>query len=428
MKLRNRTRIISLVAVLTAFPNALRAELGEDTHIQETGEVRIEVDRQVFEEFARLFRLGYPPATVMLHAVSTGMSINDILYIAVKSDLSRAQEFYDTADSLLPALPGWVCQAGVDRERYTKAVDPTELGETPSIRRIADFYFTDNRRMIPFPDWEEGRVHTRASVAELTELVTDDQWYVPGEDDGTPLTAPNRPIFISLYRHDQQIVVDSGVERIRRAQQQGLEWLPVVIVYNNSLQRPISDFGPEVTLRELADDFFGEGIEVTAVPEWQVRDYHKMATIDELRELVDVPVREDILAARWESVEQEIRANGGELPRPLLLTLVRSGRGRAWIDDPIAVAVAQDLGIESLPVVLFYHQIDRRPCGEPSNCDEMLCEAATAAGAPEGTCDSDEGQSTAHGGGAPGSGESVVIGVDPRLYGGLRYTQNQCTS
>lgn len=429
MTLRIRIQIISLIAVLVAFPNASRAELGEDTHIQETGEVRIEIDRQVFEEFARLFRLGYPPATVMMHAISTGMSINDIVYIAVKSDVSRAQEFYDTAESLLPALPGWVCQAGVDRERYTRAVDPAELGENPSIRRIADFYFTDNRRLVPFPDWEEGRVHTRASVAELADLISDEEWYVPGDDDGTPRTAPNRPIFISLYRHDQQIVVDSGTERIRQAQQQGVEWLPVVLVYNDSQQRPISEFGPDVTLRELADEFFGDGIEVTAVPEWKVKDHHKTATIDELREVVDVPLREDVLAERWDAVEQEIRANGMELPRPLLLTLVRSGRGRAWVNDPTTVAVAENLGIQSLPVVLFYHQIDRRPCGEPSTCEDLLCEAATAAGAPDGTCSSDEGQSNAQFGGPRESGESsLAISVDPRIYEGLSYSQNQCTS
>ncbi|MBS1270358.1 MAG: hypothetical protein MAG794_01313 [Gammaproteobacteria bacterium] len=76
----------------------------------------------------------------MMHAVSTGMSLNDVLYIAVKSDVGRADEFYDTAVSLLPALPGWVSQAESDRQRYTKPVNLSGLGESPSIRRLARLY------------------------------------------------------------------------------------------------------------------------------------------------------------------------------------------------------------------------------------------------------------------------------------------------
>lgn len=431
MAFRNRVHVVGLLAVLTASPGAVQAELGRDTHIQETGEVRIEVDRQVLEEFGHLFDLGYPPATVMMHAISTGMSINDILYIAVRSEPGRAQEFYDTAESLLPALPGWVCQAETDGERYTKIVDPSDIGDSPMIRELAQVYFNDDRRVIPFPNWPQGQVHMEASVTELAELVGEQRWYVPGEDDGTPRTAPNRPVFVSLYKHDSEIVVDSGLERIRRAQQQGVDTLPVVLVYNSSLNRPVTDFEPDVSVGELAEEFYGAGIELTAVPEWQVGDYHKTATIDELREVVDVPEREDILAERRDRLAQELQANGGQLEQPLLLTLVRSGGGRAWINDPVTVAVADELGIQSLPVVLFYHDLDRRPCGQPSDCQDRLCEAATAAGASEEVC-SPRGETTAEAGtgreNALPAGIPMAWSVDPRLYGGLSYTQNQCTS
>ncbi|MDZ7841109.1 MAG: hypothetical protein U5R46_09880 [Gammaproteobacteria bacterium] len=430
MTLETRFRIAVLFTVLVAVPGTMRAELGRDIHIQESGEIRIEVDRQVFEEFSRLFALGYPPATVMMHAVSTGMSISDILYIAVKSHPDRAQEFYDTAESLLPALPGWVCQADDERGRYTREVNLPELGEDPGVRRVAELYVNEDRRVVPFPDWSEGRVHMEASVEELAGLVSDEQWYVPGDDDGTPRTAPNRPVFVSVYKHNGEIVVDSGVDRIRRAREQGVDRLPVVLVYNNALQRPVSSFQPDVTLRELANEFYDAGIELTAVPEWQVGDHHKRASAAELREVVDVPARDDIPAQRWSAAEQEIRANGMALPGPLLLTLVRSGRGRAWVDDPVALAVASDLGVADLPVVLFYHRLDRRACGQPSNCEEKLCEAATAAGASAEICES--GGTTARAG-AGASREllpdgNMALGLDPRLYDGLSYTQNQCTA
>lgn len=431
MILKNRISAAIPLLVLLALPGVTRAELGRDAHIQESGEVRIEVDRQVFNEFSRLFELGYPPATVMMHAISTGMSINDVLYIAVKSNPERSREFYGTAESLLPALPGWVCQADEDRSRYTREVSLSELGEDPGIRRIAELFVEEDRRVMPFPEWSEGQVHMEASVDELAELATDEQWYVPGDDDGTPRTAPNRPVFVSVYKHNGEIVVDSGIERIRRAREQGVDRLPVVLVYNDALQRPVDSFDGDVTLAELASRFYGEGIELTAVPEWQVGDHHRAVSVDELREVVDVPARDDIPEARWDIVEQEIRANGMALSRPLLLTLVRSGQGRAWIDDPTVAAVAAELGIEALPVVLFYHRLDRRACGQPSSCEELLCEAATAAGASAQICETGSAAAQAGAGrpgGEPPLDQAIASAVNPRIYEGLGYTQNQCST
>jgi len=411
-------------------PGASRAEIGEDIHIQQTGEVRIEVDRRVFEEIARLFGLGYPPATIMMHAVSTGMSLNDILYVAVKSHPSRAREFYDTAASLLPALPGWVTQAEVDPDRYTREVNPAELGDDPSVRQVAALFFQERRRVVPFPAWEQGQVHMQASVEELMDLVTDKQWYVAGQGDGSGRGVSERPVFVSLYRHNEQIVVDSGVRRIRQARQQGIERLPVVLVYNNRLQRAIDDFEEDVTLESLAEVFYDDAIELTAVPEWQAGDHHKSATVAELRQVVDIPAREDVDPERWLAVEQELRANGMALPGPLLMTLVRSGQGRAWVDEPIKIAVAEELGIDSLPVVLFYHKIDRTPCGQPSSGKDLLCEAATAAGASLEECDADRQEANASGPDQEYNEKDSEAWLNPEdaLYSGLSHTQNHCAS
>ncbi|HSH43468.1 MAG TPA: hypothetical protein VK973_15210 [Arenicellales bacterium] len=421
-------RIFSLGLVLVLLSIATggaRADLGRDTHIQESGEVRIEVDRQVFDEFARMFALGYPPATVMMHAISTGMSINDVLYIAVKSQPDRSREFYDTAESLVPALPGWVCQADSDRSRYTQAVLPDDLGDNPTIRRVAELYMREGRRVVPFPDWDSGQVHMEAAVEELASLVSDHQWYRPGADDGTPRTSPNRPVFVSIYRHNGDIVVDSGLERIRRAREQGVERLPVVLVYNDAQQRPISAFPEGTRLEELAQRFYAEGVEITAVPEWRVGDHHKTASVEELRQVVDVPTRDDVSEQHWAAVEEAIRGNGMALPDPLLLTLVRSGQGRAWVDDPATIAVADELGIDSLPIVLFYHRLDRQACGQPSSCEVALCEAATAAGAPPGTCEpGDDGSERT----AATRAATTAMSPDPRLYQGLNYTQDMCAS
>ncbi|MGA8260665.1 MAG: hypothetical protein WB783_10675 [Arenicellales bacterium] len=440
MTLRSRIQAVTLFAsglfaTFLAVPTVTYADLGKDIHIQEAGEVRIDVDREAFKVYSHLFRLGYPPATVMMHAVTTGMSLNDILYIAITSNVERAQEYYDTAKSLTSVLPGWVCQEKSNAARYIKAASKSTLGSNPTIHEAANLFFDKDLRLVPFPDWEDGRVHMDASVSELSGLIGDNKWYVAGKDNGTPLSAPNRPVFVSLYKSNKEIVVGSGGrERIRRAQEQGTKLLPVVLVYNNVKQRPISSFSSNVTLADLAQDFYTNGVELTAVPEWEVGDYHKMATPDEIRAVVKIPDRKDISQADWDAAVQEFENNNMTLSRPLLLTLVRSGRGHAWINDPAAVAVASNLGVKQLPIVLFYHSINRTPCGEPSNCQDMLCRAATAAGAPEKVCESSSKQPQNTAAGAPSkaggtsSNGSLGMGIDPHLYNGLRYTQSQCTS
>ena len=359
-----------------------RAELGDDKHIQETGEIMLDVDRRAFEEFARFYELGFPPATVMMYAVSQGMSIADAVYIAVKSDVERAREFHDTAASLLPSLPGWACQDGSVQE-----LDLAELGSEPSIAAVAQAYFEQDRRLAPFPDWQQGQYHLMASTSELARLVDASRfWYAASRTEG-PGAAPDLEVVpVSLYKHDQSILVDPAArEMIDSARRAGRDRLPVVIVYNRDHERYISDYQPDVSVRTLADDFFGDSIELTPVPEWHAGDYHKLASLDELREVVEFPSKQDISEQRWRAIIEELKSPPGAR-RPLLLTMLRTGEGRVWADEPDRITAAEELGLPSLPVVFFYHNVDRRPCGAPADCEDQICDAAEAAGADRSIC------------------------------------------
>ena len=377
--------LVALAA--TMITTAPHAELSEDVHITDTGEIQLDANRRAFEEFQRFFRLGYPPATVMMHAVASGMTIGDTVYLAVTADRQRAQEFHDTAVSLLPSLPGWACNAGDAAERYQRRLDPDSLGPQPTIAAVANQFFEHGRRLTPFPDWPGGNGHFEAPVSELVALVDSSKfWYRAGEDDGTGLTAPSRVVPVGVYQHNQSIVVDkASVPRILAAQRNGRETLPVLIVYNESDLRYISEFAPDVEVKDIAEAFFGEGLELTAVPEWQGGDSHKLATIAELEAVVPVPGRDQVPPAQWDAIRQQIEANGG-LAKPLLLTLFRSGEGRVWVDSPATLAVAKELNVEPLPVTMLFHELDRLPCGAPTSCDDTICEAAVAAGAGEEIC------------------------------------------
>lgn len=390
MHKRTTNRLAVFWAFLACVPGAaVHAEFGDDRHIQETGEIALDVDRRAFEEFKRFYELGFPPATVMMYAVSQGMSIADAVYIAVKSDVDRAREFHDTAVSLLPSLPGWACQAGSVRGRYLQELKLEELGSEPSIDAVAAAFFEQDRRLAPFPDWQRGQHHLMASTAELARLTdTNKYWYAAREVTGPEAASAQGVIPVSLYKHDRSILVDPAArDMIQNATRSGLERLPVVIVYNRDNERYISDYQPEISVKALAAKFFGESIELTPVPEWHAGDFHKLATLDELREVVEFPRREDIADQHWQAIVEEM-TTPGPTQRPLLLTLLGTGEGSLWVDEPYRLTAAEELGLPSLPVVFFYHNIDRRPCGAAADCEDQICDAAEAAGADRGICES----------------------------------------
>lgn len=385
--IRNMRMFSALLFYLAAMPGLVYAEYSGDAHLMRDDHVRLDIDNVTFAEFKRLYDEGYPPASIMLHGIALGMPLDDLVYIAVRSDPGRGQEFYDTAVHLAPSLPGWVCRTGDVDDRYVGYLSPDQLGSQPSIAAVADQWFNNKMVLAPFPDWEKGRAHMNASVAELSRLVDSQKyWYTPGTDDGTMMSMPNRPLFVSLYRDNGEIVVDGDLSQIQRARQQGKETLPVVVVYNQTYQRPLSRYKADVTLSEVAEEFFNNRLEVTPVPEWEVGDYHKMATLDEIRSVVDDFKTSDISDDDVAAAESTIQRNGGVVKAPLLLTLFRSGNGKVWVNSPATLAAAENLGVSEMPVTLFFHDIDRQPCGAESSCLDNLCDAVVDGGGSEDMC------------------------------------------
>jgi hypothetical protein len=375
-------RRLGVLTVALALPMGVNAELSEDTHITRDDHVRLDIDRATFNEFKRFYDAGYPAASIMLQGVSLGMAIDDIVYLSVKSDPARAGEFYDTAVSLLPSLPGWVCRSGTIRDRYANYLTLDQLGSPASINAVANEWFNNNRMLSPFPNWKRGQAHMNASVAELAGLLNAQKyWYQPG---GKRLS----PLFVSLYRDNNEIVIDGGVGAINQAQQAGKSTLPVVIVYNQDHQRPLSRYSSEATVTEIANEFYNNRIEISPVPEWKDGDFHMQATIDDLKSLLHTTKAAKISAEEMAAAKQEIEASGGTVNDPLLLTLLRTGTGEAWIDNPAMLEVAESMGVSQVPVTLFYEDIDRQPCGAPSSCRQQLCDAAIAAGGAPQICNS----------------------------------------
>jgi hypothetical protein len=360
------------------------AELSQDTRVTRDDHTRLDIDRATYDEFKRFYDAGYPPASVMLQGASLGMSLDDMVYLAVIADPERAQELHDTAVDLMPLLPGWACRTGNVTDRYANYFTVEQLDSPASIRRIADEWFENARVLAPFPGWKQNQAHVEVSVSELAGLVDASKyWYRPAVDRISP-------VFVSLYRDAKEIVVGGGVDAIRAARASGSPSIPVVVVYNHSFQRPLSRYGAEVSVTDIAKEFFENRIEITPVPEWRDGDHHMQASISELKRLVNTGLNEGRLEDE-SAIERRIAGNGGILKAPLLLTLLRTGGGRVWIDSPATLEVASRMGVAEVPVTLFYQDIDRQPCGAPSECGEQICAAAKAAGGML-QCDSSSGQ------------------------------------
>ena len=205
-----------LCAVLLVLAASAGAEIRQDRHIQSNSDaVQPDIDTRTLTAIKGFFAEGYAPASIMLHGISLGMAIDDLVYLAVKAQPQRAQEFHDTAISLLPFLPGWVCRQSTGAGQYVQGYEVADLGANATIAEVARRYFEENRRLIPFPSWAGGDGHMDASAQELASLISDQWWYKQGRTaPRSSLSAPNRPIFVSLYKDNKEIIVDADLELV----------------------------------------------------------------------------------------------------------------------------------------------------------------------------------------------------------------------
>jgi len=361
----------------------VQAVIQSDVHIQSDSDyVRLDTDRRLYQEIKGFFDTGYPASSVMLHGVSLGLTIDDLVYLAVTSNPDRAQEFYDTAISLLPSLPAWACNlAKTNESRYRLNYALADLGSKPTIAAVAQRFFDGDQRLAPFPDWQNGAAHFSATTSEVSKLKGKDYWYLPPQNK---LASTDRPVFVSLYRDTNKIVIDDRYGQLEAAQTAGKTTVPVVIIFNETFQREVSRFGEKPTTGEIIDAFFARGEELTPVPDWQRGDYQIIVPTSDLMKLFEMPTKQDIDPARWQEITQSIQKDGFKIP--MLITLQAEGNNR-FLNDPARLAVANDMGIKNIPLDFFYHRLNRLACGQlATDCTDQVCNSAIAGGADPGIC------------------------------------------
>ncbi|KAA3632665.1 MAG: hypothetical protein DWQ08_03115, partial [Proteobacteria bacterium] len=348
------------------------------------------MERRFAEEIDRFVKDGYPANSIIMHAVSSGLTIDKTIYLMTRADTDRAEEFFNAAFALQDSLPGWACGSGSGSTRggpYSPYYGVNDLPPKRTISEVAERYFVNQQIMEPQPNWFAGDFHMLAYTSELVELANEERWYNrssrPVLDNGTLV----KPILVSLYGETEDIVLDIARDDLLALQQQGVERLPVVFYFNKDFQRAVTDIRSDTDLSEVISMFNSEGAELTPVPLIGSGDYHLTTPIDEITELFDIPDRDDIDPIRFTRLTEEL-ARDGFTKRPVVVTLYSEQDSR-WVDDPERVRAAIEAGFEEVPVALLYHRLDRLPCGAAPSCVRRVCEALTCAGGAPSACQID---------------------------------------
>jgi len=348
----------------------------DDVHVtSDSDAVKLDVDRRVLEEVVQLLDHGYPLQSIYLHGVGRGMPIDDMVFLATRARPAEAARNARVAIEMLPSLPAWACHddAHSSDDRYAPVYSADELGPITTIREVSTRFFEYNERLSPFPNWSEDQVHARVPTSELRDLASEGHWYKNTWAD----RPENSGIFVSLYRHENRILIDGNLDQIAEATAAGEASMSVVIVYNDEFQRPVSDFG-DVQTEDVVDAYFDRGLELTHVPNWNkpYGDFHHVSSIENIEQYVDLPEKDEIDEARWEALEVEL-SGAGFNEQPVLISIYENDH-KVWVDEPERLTVAKSLGMDSAPVTYLYHRIGRLACASVpgDDCEDRIWRAA----------------------------------------------------
>ncbi|MCZ7597560.1 MAG: hypothetical protein M5U09_07220 [Gammaproteobacteria bacterium] len=227
------------------------------------------MERRMADRIDRFVKEGYPTNSIILHAVSSGLTIDKTVYLMTRADSDRAEEFFTAAFAMQDSLPGWACSAPGATARggaYSPYYDVNDLPPRLSVAEVARRYFEENRIMEPMPDWFAGDFHMLAYTDELIELAGDDRWYTRGGRSAVENGRLTKPIMISMYGETQDVIIDISRDELLPFRERGVERLPVVFYFNKDFQYPATDVRFDGTLSDAIGLFNSRGAELTPVP------------------------------------------------------------------------------------------------------------------------------------------------------------------
>ena len=255
----------------------------------------------------------------------------------------------------IPQFMDWPCSTDAARSRKFATYSIDELPADNPAREIVKRYFEIPEVIEPIPRWKEGEYHLLMDESDILQFSSDEYWYHP--DSASALTNDKRPktLQIALYVGINQVVIDQYHLKSLK-EHYGDDPIPVVFTFNDSNVVPISYFGANVSLEEVLKANQERGINIAAVPMWELGDHNIRPSIAEMQKYFDIPALEDIPPAKRQALEADLEANGFS-QKPIFISIL-TGSDNMVVDQPQRVAVAASMGMTNIPVSLTIVQPD----------------------------------------------------------------------
>ncbi len=254
-----------------------------------------------------------------------------------------------------PAFLDWPCATQAAQSRMFNTYKIDELTTDKPIQEIVQRYFDIPEVLVPIPSWPDGEYNSIFDYNDLIQFSSPEYWYHPNED--IPILSGKRPrsLLVSLYVGTNWVVLDNNmIDALRN--DLGSDDIPVTFVFNDSNTVPISYFGANVSMEEVAKAFNERGIKVAEVPMWWQGDYQLQPTIEEFEKFFDIPPLEDISPESQEAIKADLEAFG--FTRKSVIVTMFSEAGGMAVDQPERIRVAASMGTKRIPTVFNFIEPD----------------------------------------------------------------------
>jgi hypothetical protein len=349
---------------LSEIPNFLSLDpyLSEDPEYTVSEYEKIMGTKDMFKRVERLLQYGYSADAIFGHEISKGLNIVSIVDAASLSEPSRETEFRWLADLMLPGYPGTACGCNdFKRDRNWNEIAYDSI-EPKTIAQVARMYFENGQHLSRFSDKEAHGLFPVEELAQLLEESSLTYRILPVRSHPIPVG-----VFVSLYRDNEEIVVDGNLGAVQAAVARGDEFIPVLFHYYWDGIVPIGRFPEELTSGDVSGILGDLGTTLSPVPNWRAGDYHAWIPIEEVEDLVNIPDQDDIEPELWDKILFDLKTNGFTFP-----VLMTPGHGIAnynMYNSVERVAVAKHLGKLRVPVVLL--EPPKRP-EQISQCRKLV--------------------------------------------------------
>lgn len=298
-------------------------------------------------------------------------------------DLKVGEAAFAGADSLkqlarVPDFLNWPCgSSGAQDPDMVPGYSLSSLPPGNRMEEVVRRFFEGPEIPQPSPVWLNGESHGSFPAEEISKFSTDAYWYESGET--TPKMQALRPrvLLISLYPATQQVIVDQNhFQELKDIY--GAEDIPVTFVFNAEKVVPVSFFGKNVTVQQVADAYFEKGMTIADSPMWYAGDRQLVASPEQLVQLFDIPAIEDIDPDRLAALVEDLQTNGFT-QKPINVSLMAQN-GSMVVDEGEKVRAAQSIGIGSIPIEIFNYSED----SHKKRCGLVMPQVASSSGIGEG--------------------------------------------